>query len=143
MIKMKLIEDADLLQYPNTGSNIKKHLFSGTSVYHDETDILEFVDFISVTTEEGCDGYINKNKVQQNLEEPQSKILLTNEERGFLITCIMSAASELFQNFPRYKEQYKEESGIKYIKLSNEKIVELLHRLGGDYDDTYELFHYL
>lgn len=67
----------------------------------------------------------------------------SNEEKGFLITCIMLAASETFYCFPRHNKKYCSESGVKYGTLTKIQIVDLLRKLGGDDDDFDELFAYL
>lgn len=71
-----------------------------------------------------------------------SKDGLSKVEKGFLITCIMYAASEYFCCFPRFNEKYNSQSGIKYSSLCRSDIFDLVRKLGGDEDDLEELCCY-
>lgn len=68
---------------------------------------------------------------------------MTDEEKGFLITCLITAASESFNYSPRFNKKYEPNSGIKYDKLPTSKIINLLEKLGGDEDDLEELLEYM
>lgn len=68
---------------------------------------------------------------------------LTDKERGFLITCIMTAASEYSTGAPRYNEKYNPSSGVKYEGLSKIEVIDLTRKLLADNDDLEELLGYL
>lgn len=70
-------------------------------------------------------------------------ISLTNREKGFLITCLMTAASESFRCSPRFNTKRDPESGIKYDGIPKSEIIKLLEKLGGDEDDLEELLGHM
>lgn len=83
-------------------------------------------------------GYVDK--VDAEIVEDETNMnILTNEEKGFLINCIMSAASEPFTSCIRFNNKYDSNSGIKYNTIPKSKIIKLLEKLGGDEDDLEEL----
>lgn len=71
------------------------------------------------------------------------KLTISNKERGFLINCIMRAASDCTLSDPRYNKRWNPESGVKYEGLSKMEVIDLTRKLLADNDDLEELLGYL
>lgn len=70
---------------------------------------------------------------------------LSEKEKGFLITCILTAANEDFRYSPRFYKMYSSDSEIKLFLqrhqndiLNRTEVIDLIRKLGGDKDDLQE-----
>lgn len=137
MNNIKIKRGSKIYKLPTIASFVIAEIPAETILTRCDTDV-EIFGWYKVKTSDEKIGFIQREYCEGIECE------LSEKEKGFLITCIMSAASEKFTSFPRYNKKFSPETGIKYEGISSKtEIIDLIKKLGGDEDDLNELFFYL